>query len=581
MKENTRSKGFTIKAKLILLLIVAVLALVSISGLSLFQATKLGGIQDEGYKRSVDVQIVINVKHGLDGLYGIAADTIINGYSSGLATEYANLRQLIDAELSEVKNAVDTAEEEKLIERATTLANTFNTTVEGQLFKGLEEDALTEQQIVDIDEELDGLKVEYFDVLSQLTNSLNEESKSGDELYDVVSSEGILLSAIVSIVVSIALVIFMLVILNGILKPLAGVTRIINRQAQLNFGNASNQLEKEKENGYSNRGDELGVMAKALTVMAENVRDFVVKTSEASNQVAAASEELTMTAQQSATTSDEISKAIESIAQGASEQAKDTEQSVVNVQELGKLLESDAGYLKELNQETTEIDRKKDEGFQLLRELNHKTEQNNSAAQTIYDIIISNNESATKIEVASSMIQNIASQTNLLALNAAIEAARAGEAGRGFSVVADEIRKLAEQSNSFTSEITLVIDELKSNSQNAVEKVQNVREIVGSQGESVQLTRAKFDQIATSIEQVKTIIHKLNASAEVMNHNKNTILNIMQNLSAIAQENAAGTQQATSSIEEQSSAIEEIANSSESLADIAEELRALVQKFVV
>jgi len=79
MKENTRSKGFTIKAKLILLLIVAVLALVSISGLSLFQATKLGGIQDEGYKRSVDVQIVINVKHGLDGLYGIAADTISMG----------------------------------------------------------------------------------------------------------------------------------------------------------------------------------------------------------------------------------------------------------------------------------------------------------------------------------------------------------------------------------------------------------------------------------------------------------------------------------------------------------------------
>ena len=88
---------------------------------------------------------------------------------------------------------------------------------------------------------------------------------------------------------------------------------------------------------------------------------------------------------------------------------------------------------------------------------------------------------AEKIEKASEMIQNIAEQTNLLALNAAIEAARAGEAGRGFSVVADEIRKLAEQSNSFTSEITIVIEELKSKSQNAVDKVQDVIAIVDVQ----------------------------------------------------------------------------------------------------
>ncbi len=89
-------------------------------------------------------------------------------------------------------------------------------------------------------------------------------------------------------------------------------------------------------------------------------------------------------------------------------------------------------------------------------DLHHKTEQNNQAAQNIYEIIISNNEGASKIETASSIIQNIATQTNLLALNAAIEAARAGDAGKGFAVVSDEIRKLAEQSSSFTSEIKLL-----------------------------------------------------------------------------------------------------------------------------
>lgn len=177
------------------------------------------------------------------------------------------------------------------------------------------------------------------------------------------------------------------------------------------------------------------------------------------------------------------------------------------------------------------------------------------------------------------MIQSIASQTNLLALNAAIEAARAGEAGKGFAVVADEIRKLAEESSLFTKEIKNIMSELKNKSQNAVNTMIKVKEIVGAQGESVKQTEKKFDLIAKAVEKTNGIISDLTNSSNLLNENKDKILGLMENLSAVTEENAAGTQEVSASIEVQAASAEEIAISSEKLSQIGFELSVLVNKF--
>lgn len=327
--------------------------------------------------------------------------------------------------------------------------------------------------------------------------------------------------------------------------------------------------------------DEIGELAKSFNKMIENLRNLILSISHHSEMIASSSEELTATSQQSATASDEVAKAIEDISIGASNQAKDTEDAVSHVLEMDKLLDANKGYIHEVSQATLEIDKRKEEGFSILKDLIEKTNQNNEVAQTVSDIIMSNDEHTAKIENASTMIQSIADQTNLLALNAAIEAARAGEAGRGFAVVAEEIKKLAEQSNSFTKEIKLIIDELRGKSQEAVNTMLAAKDIAIAQERSVKETEEKFGVIDSAITNTRSVIAKLLDSSEVLAQNKESILQIMENLSAIAQENASGTQQASASIEEQAASVEEIANSSQNLSQIAVELTNLVKKFKI
>jgi len=364
---------------------------------------------------------------------------------------------------------------------------------------------------------------------------------------------------------------------NTISKPIAAVTKDVEKQANLDFSID----EKSDSKKYSSRKDEIGIMIGALKHMETNIRDFIIQTSDNAQQVAASSEELTATTEQTASASEEIARTIEDIAQGASDQARDTETTASNVEQMGEMLENDAQLMNQLNGSVVLIDKAKEEGFQILRQLVDQTKKNNTASNAVYEAIMSNYESTEKIESASSMIQNIAAQTNLLALNAAIEAARAGEAGKGFAVVADEIRKLAEQSNNFTKEIKTVIQELKDKSQGAVDTMAEVKTIVDSQTLSVKETENKFTGIAGAIDSIKVIIKNLNDSSALMEKNKDRIVELTQNLSAISEENAAGTQEASASIEEQHASMLEIANSAEGLAKIAESLQLLISKFVV
>jgi methyl-accepting chemotaxis protein len=362
---------------------------------------------------------------------------------------------------------------------------------------------------------------------------------------------------------------------KSISSPIVELTSIIERISNYDITIDENS----KAMKYVKRKDEIGIVTNSLLTMQKNLMNLIQDISEASQQVAASSEELTATSQQSATAADEIARVIEEIANGASDQAKDTEDGALYIDELGQIIMKNQQQLGDINSGADEINMLKNEGLQIIEELVDKTKDSNKAAKEIYNIISNTNESAEKIENASEMIKNIAEQTNLLALNAAIEAARAGESGRGFSVVAEEIRKLAEESNRFTEEIAEIIKELLEKTKNAVNTMDKVDSIVQSQAQSVDMTNERFEGIADSIEKMGELMVRINESGHEMEAKKDEIISIIQSLSAISEENAAGTEEASASVEEQTSSMEEIANASEALAQLANEMQGIISRF--
>ncbi len=332
---------------------------------------------------------------------------------------------------------------------------------------------------------------------------------------------------------------------------------------------------------YRNKKDEIGTLSRALQSITDSIRGVVSDINYSAEQLAAASEELTATSQQSASASEEVSITVEEIAKGASDQASYTEDGSLKANLLGEVIEKDQDYLKGLNTATDKVAEVLSKGLEEIEFLSQKTEENNRASKEIHEVILKTDESSIRIGQASNVIASIAQQTNLLALNAAIEAARAGESGKGFSVVAGEIKRLAEKSAASTKDIDEMVQDLQKNSQEAVKTIQEMSKVINEQTESVNNNKNSYLAIEEAIKGAVIGVKQLNVSGNEMEKMKTEILDSLQNLSAIAEENAASTQQVTASIEEQTASVEDIAKSSEALANLAQDLQTIIRKFVL
>lgn len=324
--------------------------------------------------------------------------------------------------------------------------------------------------------------------------------------------------------------------------------------------------------------DEVGDLAHAFERILESLKQFMTANLHNAGALNDYAHDLSQISQHSSHAADDISKSMEHVAAGADEQARDTAEAVETMDEFANLIEEEQQELKSLNQAATQVMRLKEEGVQSIRVLEEKTQISKTSADEITHVIDNANAAAERIFDASQMIKSIAKQTNLLALNAAIEAARAGESGKGFSVVAEEIRKLAEESNRFTEEISEIINELKARTENAVVTMSVMSKVVDEQSQSVEQTMDKFAGISQAIEETKEAMDKINHSGESMLQRKESIITIIQNLASVSEENAASTQQVHAAVEEQTALMNKIAETSSAMKKLADDMNESISK---
>ncbi|HKM43107.1 MAG TPA: methyl-accepting chemotaxis protein, partial [Limnochordia bacterium] len=282
---------------------------------------------------------------------------------------------------------------------------------------------------------------------------------------------------------------------------------------------------------------EIGRVAQALNATIKSVR-------EAMGLVSTTTDELASTSQEMAAASEQVSASIEEVASTTNQFSSSLDMMNTNAQDLSATVDGVSSQAAEGDGAVVNVVKQ----MNALREDTQKMSRDVTSLGTLSDEI-------GKIVDA---ISAIADQTNLLALNAAIEAARAGEHGRGFAVVADEVRKLAEESSQATAEITSLIHQIQN----------GISTTVSGMGNSAE----QADQALSSVNASGRILRNILASVE-------GIVGQVQGISAGIQETNAAGHEISSATEEQAASIEEVASSAQDLTDMGIRLQELVRHF--
>ena len=342
---------------------------------------------------------------------------------------------------------------------------------------------------------------------------------------------------------------------------------------------ADGELGSPIEEKLLKRNDEVGDLAKAIDTLQKTLQNIVSKIAQSTDNIKMAANELGVTAKDTNYTMKQVEDAVSSISENITEQAKSTKTTTDNIVLMGDQIGRTSEEVGLLNQ-NADVMRKSSEQasytIQQLRQINDKVKE---SINTITRQTNLTNESAQKIQAAIGIISSIAEETNLLSLNASIEAARAGESGRGFAVVASQIQKLAEQSNSSSCEIEEITNTLISNSDEAVEIMRQVHEIIDSQSQNMSDTENIVSKVMDGINTSLEKIEKIEYATEQLESSRNRIVETVEGLSDIAEQNAASTEETFAQTSQVSNTFEQIEAKADQLKQIADELSDIMQHF--